>query len=85
MEKKADGRGAAGDPARGSGAEKPSDLGYEAQNDQRGDVDALADTDDGYDVDDSDELSEDDFDGDDSDSDSYDVGTASHLAGLDIH
>ena len=59
--------------ARDVGAEKPSDQGYEAQNDQRGDVNALADTDDEYDVDDSDGLSEDDFDGDDLDSDSYDV------------
>lgn len=69
---KADAR-AASDPARGVGAQKPSDQGYDAQNDQRGDVEAVADTDDEYDVDDSDELSEDDFDGDDSDSDSYDV------------
>jgi hypothetical protein len=58
---KADARDAASDPARGIGAEKPSDQGYDAQNDQRGDVNTLADTDDEYDVDDSDELSEDDL------------------------
>ena len=54
-----------------------NDLGRgqsdEAGKDQQGDVESVADTDDGYNPDDSDDADDDGFDGGDSDSDSYDV------------
>lgn len=62
-----------GDLARDLGADKISDRDYAKGNDQPGDVEPVADTDDDNDADDSDDPGDDDFDDGDSDNDSYDV------------
>lgn len=69
---KADSGTAKSDPAR-SGAEKTSDQAYDEEHDQQGDVESVADTDDEYDPENSDDLDDDDLDADDADGDSYDV------------
>jgi hypothetical protein len=61
------------DLARDLGADKISDRDYAKGNDQQGDVESVADTDDDYDADDSDDADDDDFDDGDSDDDSYDA------------
>ena len=61
------------DLARDLGADKISDRDRAKGNDQQGDVETVADTDDDYDADDSDDPDDDDFDDGDSDDDSYDA------------
>lgn len=61
------------DLARDLGTDQVSSQGDEARNDQQGDVESVADTDDDYNPDDGDDADDDDFDGGNSDDDSYDV------------
>jgi uncharacterized protein len=73
--KTADSGAGKSDLARDLGADKVKDQANDAGNEQPGDVESVADTDDEYDQDDSDDPDndQDDFDGEDSDDDSYDV------------
>jgi uncharacterized protein len=69
----ADPGAASNDLARDLGANQIGGQDDDARNDQPGDADSLANTDDVYNADDSDDSDGGDFGGDDSDSDSYDV------------
>jgi len=71
--KTADPGAAKSDLGRDLGADKIGDRDYAKGNDQQGDVEPVADTDDDYDADDSDDADDDDFDDGDSDDDSYNV------------
>jgi uncharacterized protein len=71
--KTADPGAANSDLARDLGAAKIGDRDDAKGNDQAGDVERVADTDDDYDTDDGDDADDDDFDDGDSDDDSDDV------------